>query len=273
VDGMSYQHALITGASSGIGLAVAKRLAASGTNVTLAARRKDALDAAAVEIGLQPGQVRTTTLDVTRPETTVETIRALDDEVGGFDLVIANAGISHHTWSGALEWHDVAPVIATNVAGAVATLTAVLPRMVERDRGHLVGVSSLAQYRGLPASAAYSASKAFLSTFLEALRIDLHSTGVSVTDVRPGFVRTPMTDSNEHRMPFIMEPGEAADAIIDAINKRRPVVAFPWPFAMLVRSARLLPAAIYDRAITRIKVGGMHPDNGTASRNQALESE
>jgi hypothetical protein len=106
--------------------------------------------------------------------------------------------------------------------------------MLERRRGHIVGISSLAQYRGLPRNAIYSASKAFLSTFLEGLRIDLRGTGVEVTDVRPGFVRTSMTAGNKHVMPFLMDLPDATEAILQGMTRREPVVAFPWQLAAIV---------------------------------------
>jgi short-subunit dehydrogenase len=128
-----------------------------------------------------------------------------------------------------------------------------MDRMVERKRGHLVGISSMAQYRGLPKSAVYSASKAFLSTFLEGMRVDLRSAGISITDVRPGFVRTELTAKNKHPMPWLMNADQAADIIARGIEKREPVVAFPWQLAAVVRSASVLPPAIYDRAVSRAR--------------------
>ena len=115
-------------------------------------------------------------------------------------------------------------------------------------RGHLVGISSLAAYRGLPHNALYSASKAFLSTFLEGLRVDLATTGVRVTDVRPGFVRTPMLAAHEGPQPFAIDPDRAADAIVDGLASGRAIVSFPWPTAWIGRTLALLPTPIFDRA-------------------------
>jgi short-subunit dehydrogenase len=125
--------------------------------------------------------------------------------------------------------------------------------MLERKRGHLVGVSSLAQYRGLPSSAVYSASKAFLSHFLEALRVDLGGTGVGVTDVRPGFIRTPMTAPSRLPMPWLMDVDKAVSSIIAAIDERAPIVAFPWQLATLLRAGTLLPPSVYDRVMRRAR--------------------
>jgi short-subunit dehydrogenase len=242
--------ALITGASSGIGAALARHLGGEGWEVVLCARRRGALEEVAASLS---GRGRVEVLDVSDGDATAAAVRRVDEEVGGLDLVVANAGTSELRWSGDLSWEDCHPMLEVHVAGALATLTAVLPRMVERGRGHLVGVSSMAAYRGLPHNALYGASKAFLSTFLESLRVDLAGTGVAVTDVRPGFVRTAMTDAVDSPKPFMMEPEEAASRIARGIIRREPVVAFPWATEALVRSIRLLPAPVYERAARLVR--------------------
>lgn len=238
--------AWISGSSSGIGAALARRLAARGVEVILSARRQELLEELAAEILEKGGRARVEAIDVSDPEATVAALRRLDDEVGGIDLVIANAGVGNSRWAGKIEWEDCAPTLSTNVDGAVASLVALLPRMVERGHGHLVGISSLAGYRGMPASASYSASKAFLMAFLESLRLDLRDTGVFVTDVRPGFIRTPMTASNRFHMPFLMEVEDAAARIVEGIEKKRRVVAFPRPLSTLARLAPFPPAWLWD---------------------------
>ena len=248
---MKARTALVTGASSGIGMALSKQLARQGAEVALCARREKPLRDLCGEISDAGGKARVYTLDVTDTAATIATLERADDEMQGIDLVVANAGVGKARWGGGLSWDDCAEVISVNVLGAVATLTALLPRMVARKRGHLVGISSLAQYRGLPNNAAYGASKAFLSSFLESLRIDLGGTGVSVTDVRPGFVRTPMTDKQELDRPFLMQADDAAKAIMRAIEKALAVVEFPWQLAAVARTSRLLPRAVYDKAVLR----------------------
>jgi len=248
---MKARTALVTGASSGIGMALAKRLAQKGAEVALAARREKPLRDLCGEISDAGGKARVYTLDVTDPGATVATLQRADDEMQGIDLVVANAGVGRARWGGGLSWDDCAEVISVNVLGAVATLTALLPRMVARKRGHLVGVSSLAQYRGLPNNAAYGASKAFLSSFLESLRIDLRSTGVAVTDVRPGFVRTAMTEKQDIDRPFLMKADDAAAVIVRGIEKAAAVVEFPWQLAAVARTSRLLPRALFDKAVLR----------------------
>jgi short-subunit dehydrogenase len=250
---MENRTVFVTGASSGIGAALSRRLARAGHTVVLSARRADALDALAGEIRRAGGVAHVYPLDVCDPAGTRAVIRRADDALGGLDVVVANAGIDVHGWSGKLRHEDVQPTIDVNVTGAVATLLAVMDRMVERRRGHLVGLSSLAQYRGLPKQAAYCASKAFLSTFLEGLRIDLRSVGIAVTDVRPGFVRTPMTEKNSHAMPFMVGADEAADAIARGIEARDALVTFPWQLTALARVGLVVPDALYDRTVARAR--------------------
>lgn len=238
--------ALVTGASSGIGAALSKHLARQGITVALVARREDALRTVAAEIEAAGGAASVHPVDVADPEATVAAVQAADDALGGLDLVVANAGVGKGQWSGKLTWADCADVLAVNVTGATATLCAVLPRMVARRRGHLVGVSSIAAYRGLPKLAAYSASKAYLGTFLEALRVDLRGTGVSVTDVRPGYVRTAMTTENES-MAFAITAEDAAERIWKAIRGRRGMVTFPLPMAAGAHLMASLPNPLFDR--------------------------
>jgi short-subunit dehydrogenase len=250
---MHQKTAFITGASSGIGRELAKRLAREGVEVAISARREDQLRSLEGEIASEGGRARVYPLDVADPEATTETLKRADRDMGGIDMVVANAGVSKHRWSGKLTYQDCADIIDVNVRGAVATLTALLPAMVERQRGHLVGMSSLAQYRGLPSGAAYSASKAFLSHFLEALRVDLASTQVVVTDIRPGFIRTPMTQGSTLTMPFLIDLDQAIDEMIAGIRARAPIVAFPWQLASIARAGTLVPVRVYDRAVRRIR--------------------
>jgi short-subunit dehydrogenase len=248
---MRARTALVTGASSGIGMALARRLAVEGAEVALAARREKPLVDLCREISDAGGKARVVVLDVADPKATIATLERADDDMQGIDLVVANAGVGKARWGGGLSWDDCGEILSVNVLGAVATFTALLARMVARKRGHLVGISSLAQYRGLPNNAVYGASKAFLSTFMESLRIDLRGTGVSVTDVRPWFVRTPMTDQQDFDRPFLMQADDAAGVIVRGIEKRLPVVEFPWQLAAIARSSRLLPVSVWDRAVVR----------------------
>jgi short-subunit dehydrogenase len=136
----------------------------------------------------------------------------------------------------------------------IATLTGALPGMVARRQGHLVGISSVAKYRGLPNTAAYCASKAFVSVFLESLRIDLHHAGVSVTEVRPGYVDTPLIESLKTK-PFLVDANDAAKTIATAIARKRKILVFPLPIAAAGRLLERMPSAIYEPMVRRVYKG------------------
>jgi short-subunit dehydrogenase len=246
-----WETALITGGSTGIGADLARVLAQRNVRVAIAARRKEPLLALAGELGPRTVVIEADLADPYRAKAVVEEAHAA---LGHLDLVIANAGTGYNRAAPKLEVEHILDVLRLNVLGACATVTAAIPFMVARGRGHLAGISSLAGYRGLPTSAAYSASKAALSVFLESLRVDLRRSGVVVTDVRPGFVATPLTKKNKFPMPFLMESGEAAERIVRALERRRPVYAFPWPTAALMRLVQMLPNALYDQIMSRAPV-------------------
>lgn len=248
---MTYRTAFITGASSGIGLALAERLAARGTTVVLAARRIELLEDARRRIADKGGSARAVALDVSDTNAVVAALEAADGELGGIDLVVANAGIGSATPVRAITWAETARVMQVNAMGALATLTALLPRMLERKRGHLVGISSLAGMRGLPRSASYSASKAALSMFLESLRIDLAGTGVHVTDVRPGFIDTPMLANAKFPTPFRMSTNDAVARIVAAIDAEQGVLAFPQVLRTALAFSRVLPSPVFDAIVRR----------------------
>jgi NADP-dependent 3-hydroxy acid dehydrogenase YdfG len=240
---------LITGASSGIGRALALEYARGGTKLALCARRADELEATAAEARKLGGTALCIPLDVTDVKAVGEAVKRADGELGSLDMVIANAGRGDTRLSTLLTWDDVGPVLDVNARGAMATLVAAIPVFLAQKHGHLVGVSSLAGVRGLPTSAAYSASKAALSVFLESLRIDLAPTGIRVTDVQPGFVATPINESAGYPMPFRWPVDKAVRHIARRLESAPPMVAFPWPLVLASRFGRLLPAWIYDRVV------------------------
>ena len=249
---MSYRTALVTGASSGLGRGLALWLGKRGVKVYAAARRHTHLEALAQEAKAAGAHIEPVELDVSHADATLERVRALDDACGGLDLVVANAGVGGQTHARDFPWEHARKVIDVNVTGAVATLSAVLPRMVERNRGHLVGVSSLASCRGLPQNAAYSASKAFLNTFLESLRVDLQGTQVRVTCIKPGFVKTEMTANIQHTMPFLLETDAAVELMGQAILRAQDEYGFPWPMARAVEVAKWVPNRLFDAVASKV---------------------
>jgi NADP-dependent 3-hydroxy acid dehydrogenase YdfG len=244
---------LITGASSGIGRALAREYGRGGAKMALCARREGELEQAAFEVRAVGGEAIVLPVDVSNADAAAEAVRQADRDLGGLDMVIANAGRGDLQLGTRLMWSDVAPVLDVNVRGALATLVAAIPVFIAQQRGHLVGISSLAGARGLPHSAAYSASKAALSTFLESLRVDLATAGVAVTDVQPGFVATSINENAEHPMPFRWTVDRAARTIARRLEHAPAVIAFPWPLVLAAKLARLLPAWVYDR-IARVAI-------------------
>jgi short-subunit dehydrogenase len=246
----TYRRALVTGASSGIGRSLARWLAARGVTVIAAGRRRANLEQLRDEAARTGGAIEPLELDVTELADVAaarERLRELDARDGGLDLVVANAGVGQLTSALKFDWGACESVLRVNVLGAAATLTAVLPGMLERGRGHLVGIASIAAVRGLPQNAAYGASKAFLRSFLESLRLDLAGTAVKTTCVFPGFVKSEMTAGNRFPMPFLLETDEAAARIGRAIFAQQAELWFPWQMALPARALALLPSALYVR--------------------------
>ena len=242
----------ITGASSGLGMGLAVKLAREGYAVGVSARRGSLLEAVALQIREAGGRAGVYPCDVAERDQVLEAIRRCEGELGAVDLLVANAGLSVNTRVDSFDVDAVERVIRVNLLGAVYATEGVLPGMLRRGRGHLVAVSSLAGFAGLPMSAAYSASKGGMINFFESLRIDLRGSGVDVTVISPGFVRTPMTDHNRHAMPFLMDLEPAVEEMARAIRKRKKSLAFPRPLAMVVWGARILPRPLYDRIAGRV---------------------
>lgn len=247
-----FRHALVTGASSGIGRGLALALARRGTRVVAAARRRDRLEALVREIGAAGGQAEALALDVGDGDATFAAVRAVDARLP-LDLVVANAGIGGITPGKKLDWTRVRDILTTNLVGAAATISAAVPGMVARGRGHVVGVASVAGFRGLPRFAAYSASKAGLITLLESLRIDLKPTGVAVTTVCPGYVDTELlTPGKKH--PFLVPLDEAVATILAAVDDKKAMCTFPAPIVASLKAAQLLPRPVYEFFATRAQV-------------------
>jgi short-subunit dehydrogenase len=238
---------LITGASSGIGRSLARRIAAHGESVALVARRKPLLDTLVNEIVESGGTACAIECDVTRKEDVVAAVHEAQRMFGPIDRLIANAGGGEPTFVESFSASSIAQVIALNVLGTANCIEAVLPSMIERRAGHIVATGSLASYRGLPTAAAYSASKAALTNLMESLRIDLKPLGIDVTLVLPGFVRTKPSRKKKRLLEMDLE--DATERIHRAIQKRKRYYAFPKSLALLLTVLRLLPATAYDRLL------------------------
>ena len=240
-------NVFITGASSGIGAALAREFASRGAHLGLVARRGEVLDSLIAQL---PGSHRRYAVDVTDRARLIEAACEFEAACGGTDLVVANAGIS----SGALiEYAQDLPVferiLATNVLAAVDTFHPFVAPMRARGSGTLAAIASVAGVRGVPGAGAYCASKAALITVCESLRIELRGSGVRVVTIAPGFIDTPMTADNPYPMPFLMPADafarRAADAILLGVSYR----VIPWQMAWLARLLRLLPNRAFDRLV------------------------
>ena len=238
---------LITGASSGIGRALALEWGRRGARLALTARRGEELLRLGEEIERAGGEALASPADVRDPEAMKEVAEHVRKRWGRIDVLVANAGMSSTTAGTRLNAGEVGDVISVNVLGVVNSVAAVLPPMLERGAGHLVAISSLASYRGMPKSGAYSASKAAVSTFFESLRVDLRKSNIAVTTIHPGFIRTPMTAGRKKKLPFLIEVEDAACRIVKAVERRARTYAFPWQLATLVRVIKHLPGPLYDR--------------------------
>jgi short-subunit dehydrogenase len=244
----------LTGASSGIGEALAVALAKKGAVIGLLARRRELLERLKAECERAGGTARVFECDVTDEDAVVGAASDLAHEFGHIDILIANAGIGgNDPETRGLQPSAVKKVIDVNLMGAVNAVHAVLPGMLTRGSGQLVAISSLAGFRGLPKSAAYSASKAGMTAFFESVRLDVKHRGVDVTIIQPGFIKTPLTSGRQANMPFLMELDDAIPMFIKAIEKKKSFAAFPWQLATVVRAGKFMPAWLYDRVAGRAR--------------------
>jgi short-subunit dehydrogenase len=249
------RRALVTGASGGLGAAIARQLAARGIEVWLAARRATELEAQVKRIEAAGGKAHPLLLDIAEVDAAHARLVALDKEVGGIGLVVANAAVAGIRASISVDedtWENVRDILHTNLTGTAATLMPFVPRMIERKRGHLVTISSVAPITPGPRLASYGASKAGLNYFARSLDIALRPHGIAVTNVTPGFMRTPAAEGVKEPMPFIVEEDDAARRIDRGIRRRCRNVSFPWPLLLVMHGTKLLPRFIYDPAIRRV---------------------
>lgn len=261
--------AVVTGASSGLGAEMARQLARIGYKVGLTARRAVELGQVAEEIRLEGGTASIAPADTTDAEATAAAIRRITRQLGPVDLLIANAGVGLDLSAFDFSAEKFAKMVQVNLVGPAIAIETVLPTMILRGSGRIVGISSLAGYRGLPGSSGYSATKAGLTALLEGLRPELKRLGIAVTVVHPGYVRTPMTEGQTHPQPFLMDVEPAARIILRGVLNDKPRVDFPGPMVALLNLARILPDRIYDPVAARILLGPPHrpSKNGRSSRS------
>lgn len=244
-------NVFITGASSGIGAALANEFAKRGACLGLVARRREALDGIAAAL---PGKHHTYVANITDKDALIAVARAFDAAVGGTDIVIANAGISVGVKTEFYEdLEQFAQVLDTNVLGMAITFHPFIAGMKARRRGTLVGIASVAGIRGLPGSDAYCASKAAAIVYCESLRVEMVKHGIKVVTISPGFIRTSMTKSNPYQMPFLMDVDafaqRAADAIVAGVRYR----TIPWQMGWITALLKFMPRGLFDRIMASRK--------------------
>lgn len=239
----------ITGASSGLGAALAKEYGKSGSTLGLIARRTNLLNQLASQL---PCETVVYPLDVSNTSALQNAAENFIARYGVPDIVIANAGVSVGTLS---EMQDdisvLQKLLSVNVVAMSATFQPFIAAMRSRRRGALVGIASIAGFRGIPGAGAYSASKAAAISYLESLRVEVHGSGVDVITVCPGYIATPMTAVNPYAMPFIISAEEAGRRIANAVQQRKKFYVLPWQMAFVSRIFRLLPNWLYDRLLSR----------------------
>jgi NADP-dependent 3-hydroxy acid dehydrogenase YdfG len=244
----------LTGASSGIGEGLALALADRGAILGLLARRRENLTKLAKKCEANGATAFVYACDVTDAKALADAADSIRREFGHIDILIANAGVSGADQ--ATRDYDpgaVKKVIDINLLGAVNAVHAVLPQMLQRGSGQLVAISSLAGIRGLPKSAAYSASKAGMTAFFESVRLDTLGRGIDVTIIQPGFIETPLTAGRTSNMPFLMTLDQAIPHFIKAIEKKKKFASFPLQLASIVRAGKVFPAWLYDRIASRAR--------------------
>lgn len=224
------RKAWIIGASTGIGAAVADELAAKGWDVVRSSRSQ--------------GEIR---IDVSDDASVVDAANRYQEAHGNFDLVLVMAGFWQRMSAKQFDLDVFKEHNNTNNVGLARCVAAVLPKMINQNSGTLIGVSSVAGFRGLPGSSGYGPSKAAQINFLESLRTDLQDTNVLIQTVSPGFVKTPMTDVNTFPMPFIISADKAAKIIVKGIEKKKAEIVFPTPMAISMKLSRLVPASIWPK--------------------------
>jgi len=252
------KRVFITGASSGIGAALARHYAAQGALLGLVGRRQDALQEVLAQLPAAPSTTaahRLYVLDVTDSGALQNCAEDFLAHAGGIDIVIAAAGVSHGTLTEmAADLSVFSRILATNVTATVATFAPFIAAMKSQpapEQCRLVGIGSVAGIRGLPGAGAYSGSKAAVMTYCESLRIELRASGIKVVTLAPGYIDTPMTQKNHYRMPFLMPVEDFARLAGAAIARGSSYRVIPAPMALVAKLLRLLPNWAYDRLFAR----------------------
>jgi NAD(P)-dependent dehydrogenase (short-subunit alcohol dehydrogenase family) len=239
------KRVVITGGSSGIGKALAYQYAAAGSEVIILSRNVEAQTEICMDIASKGGSCRFMRCDVSVKEDVRDGLAFAAESMGGIDLAILNAGVGDPEWVSELESEAFEYTFGVNVFGLAYAVEFLVPLMTEQGFGHIAAVTSLADVRGYPGSSSYCASKAAASVFMESSRVELRALGITVSTIRPGFVKTPMTDKNEFAMPFLWQADRAAKYMKRKLDLGRDIIQFPTAMVFITYWVRALPNWIY----------------------------
>lgn len=242
---------VLTGASSGIGYHLAKLLPKENCSIALLARSKDILDELIINLQSENCRMKAYQCDVSNYDEVKSTFEEIKKDFSRIDIVILNAGISSRTSIKNFLVEKAEDIFNVNVLGIVYCIEQVLQDFIQRKDGMIVGVSSLAESRGFTQSGFYNASKAAVTLLLESLRVELKKFNIKVLTVKPGFVRTPMTDKNEFQMPFLMDVDKAASIILKGVKKEKKIIQFPLPIVIGSKIFRFMPNWLFDYLMSR----------------------
>ena len=254
---------LITGASTGIGKAISIKLLDANCKLVLIARNTELIKEYLCQSLITNSPLRERSeasqsliikCDVSNKDEVASAYKQIIEKIGKVDIAVLNAGVGHTVTVENYNSRFAEETFGANVFGIVYWVEQLLPEFVKRKEGIIVGISSLADNRGYSGSGFYGASKAAASIYLEGLRVELKRYGIKVITVKPGFVKTPMTDQNKFKMPLLMSADKAADIIIDGIKKEKRVIQFPWQMVLLTRLVGLLPGSLYEWIVSKTKL-------------------
>jgi short-subunit dehydrogenase len=237
---------VVTGASSGIGYHLAKLLPKENCSIALISRRKNILEQIVNELKNSSINIKAYQCDVGKFDEVQNTFKEIKKDFGKIDVAILNAGISSRTDIRNYSSENAREIFNTNTLGIVNCIEQLLPDFIERKDGMIVGVSSLAESRGFPGSGFYNASKSAVTLLLESIRIELKKYNIKVIIVKPGFVKSPMTDKNEFYMPFLMDIEKAVKIILNGIKKEKKIIQFPLPVVIGAKVLKFMPNFLFD---------------------------
>jgi len=241
-----YKNVLILGASRGIGKALAYEYAKHGSNLVICSRSIDELKKISEDINTNGGKCIYFSWDVSKFPDVSRAVNFAIEKLVSIDLAILNSGVGFPQWMSDFKSDDFKQVMEVNTFGIAYALEVLIPVMKKQGYGTIAGVTSLADVRGYTGSSSYNASKAASSMLLESARVELKKQNIKVITVRPGFVKTAMSDKNEFYMPLLMQPEKAAGIIRNKIEKGLSIVQFPWPIVWATRIIKNLPNWIFD---------------------------